>query len=126
MLEQRKPAGRELAITDLARQVADDVTTLAKTHLELARIELSGGMQVVAADLTAVLLGGVAALIGLALLCVAGVVAIEPAIPALALRLVLGAILYLAIGAALILGLRRRLRPEERPPALPALEAQHG
>src|SRR5262249_6206672 len=39
IMERERPAGREPAITDLARRVGDDLSMLAKDHFELARIE---------------------------------------------------------------------------------------
>ncbi len=114
--------------------MGDDLKTLAKDHFELARIEVLGGIKSAAADLTVMLLGGVVALIGLGMLCVTAVVAAEPAIAALWLRLLIGAVVYLVIGGALVYVFARRLRGEdvtpEREPrrTVPALEqqVQHG
>ena len=103
---------RELALTDLAKRVGDDLSTLAKDHFELARIELATGAKKAVVDGAAVLLGGVVALIGLAMLCVTLVVAAEPILAPLWLRLFLGALVYLAIGGSLCYGFIRRLRGE--------------
>ena len=108
---------RELGLTDLARRVGDDITDLAKSHFELARVELGSALRRSVADLVAILLGGVLALIGLGMLCVTAVVAVEPLIPALSLRLLIGALVYMALGAALVLLFVKRLRGEEQPVA---------
>jgi uncharacterized membrane protein YqjE len=105
-------APREGRLAQLVKRIGDDVGTLTKTHMELARTELRSGMRSALVDGAAIGLGGVVALIGLALLCVSAVVAAEPAVPALWLRLVLGAALYLLLGAALIWIFARRLRGE--------------
>ncbi len=108
-----RSASRELALTDLARRVGDDLTTLAKDHVELARLEIGGGIKRAAGDATLMLLGGVVALIGLAMLCVTAVVAVAPLIPALWLRLLIGAVVYLAIGSGLVYAFARKLRGED-------------
>jgi membrane protein len=99
----------EPAITDLARRVGDDLSTLAKDHFELARLELTAGAKRVLTDGGAILLGGIVALIGLAMLCTTLVVAAAPVVPALWLRLLLGSILYLVSGGALCFVFIRKL-----------------
>jgi uncharacterized BrkB/YihY/UPF0761 family membrane protein len=105
-----RPPSRELAIADLAKKVGEDITTLAKDHLELALEEVGTGIKSVATDAAMILLGGVVALIGLAMLCVTAVVAVEPVLPTLWLRLLLGALVYLALGSGLVWGFGHRLR----------------
>lgn len=100
------------AITDLAKRVGDDLSQLAKDHFELARLELSSSAKTVVSDGAAVLLGGVVTLIGLAMLCLTAVVAAAPLVPALWLRLLLGAFLYLLLGGGLCYGFVRKLRGE--------------
>jgi hypothetical protein len=102
---------REVAITDLAKRVADDVTTLAKDHFELARIEITAGVRSAAV----LLLGAIVAAVALALLCLTAAVAAEPVVGPLWLRLLLGALLYIAAGGALVWAFARRIR-----------EVQHG
>jgi membrane protein len=103
---------REFGLADLAKRVGDDFATLAKSHVELARTELSSGVKSTAIDAGAIVLGGIVALIGLAMLCTAAIAGAEPLIPALWLRLVLGAVLYMGLGAALIGVFVKRLRGE--------------
>src|SRR5262249_38434403 len=104
------PSENGNGISTLAKRVGDDLTTLAKNHLELARIEMTSGAKRAIGDGAAIILGGILGLIGLAMLCVTLVVAAEPLIAALWLRLLLGALLYIAIGAGLIFGFLRKLR----------------
>jgi membrane protein len=107
--ETRLTTRGEPAITDLARRVGDDLSTLAKDHFELARIELTAGAKRAMTDGGAILLSGIVALIGLAMLCTTLVVAVEPVLPALWLRLLLGSILYIAVGGVLCLIFIRKL-----------------
>jgi YihY family inner membrane protein len=111
----------ELALTDLARRVGDDLSTLAKNHFELARAELSAGAKKAMADAALTIFGGIVALVGLAMLCVSAVVAAEPLIAPLWLRLFLGALLYLALGGGLAYGFVKKLSGEE---VLPRTRAQ--
>jgi hypothetical protein len=103
---------REFGLADLAKRVGDDFATLAKSHVELARTELSSGVKSTAVDAGAIVLGGIVALIGLAMLCTAAIAGAEPLIPALWLRLLLGALLYMALGALLIGVFVKKLRGE--------------
>ncbi len=103
---------RDVAISDLAKRVGDDLSTLAKNHFELARVEATARAKKALTDGAAIILGGVVALIGLAMLCVTLVVAVEPVIPPLWLRLLLGAILYLLVGGGVAYGFVRRLSGE--------------
>ncbi len=104
---------RDSGLGDLVKRVGDDISTLAKNHMELARVEIGTGLKGVAVDTAAMLLGGVVALIGLAMLCVTAVVAAAPVIPALWLRLLLGAGVYMALGAGLIMIFLKRVKKEE-------------
>lgn len=103
---------REFGLADLAKRVGDDFATLAKNHVELARAELASGVKSTAIDAGAIILGGVVALIGLAMLCTAAIAGAEPVIPQLWLRLLLGAVLYMGLGAALVGIFAKRLRGE--------------
>ena len=102
---------REVAITDLAKRVADDVTTLAKDHFELARIEVGAGVRSAAVYL----LTAVVVAVALAFLCLTAVAAAEPVLGPLWLRLLCGTILYIAAGGALVRAFAQRIR-----------EVQHG
>lgn len=91
-LPARPPA---LGLAELVKRVGDDFA-------ELARIELRGGMKRAIVQLAAGAGGGLVALGGLAFLCVSAVAAAEPLIAALWLRILLGALLYVALGGGLV------------------------
>jgi len=107
---EREIMTREPALSALAKRVGEDLSQLAKDHVELARIELATSAKKVLTDGAAVVFGGVVALIGLAMLCATAVAAAAPVIPPLWLRLLLGAILYLVIGGAVAYGFVQKLR----------------
>jgi hypothetical protein len=96
----------------LIRDIADDVKTIAKDEVELAKIEVSRGVRAAALDAAAIVLAGVVALIGLGMLCVAAVVALEPVIAPLWLRLVIMAVIYLAAGGSVAGVFVKRLRDD--------------
>jgi hypothetical protein len=97
-------------IRALVRRVTDDLSSLAKEHVELARADLTRGMKHAAADSGALVLGAMVALIGFAMLCVSVVAALRPAIPALWLRLLLMAGVYLVVGALVVFAFSRKIR----------------
>jgi hypothetical protein len=106
------PDGR---IGALLHRIGDDVKTIASDELELIRDGLGHTVRVATADVGVIILGGCVALIGLSLGCVAAVVALEPVIPSLALRLVVMAIVYLIAGGGLAWAFGRRLRRDATP-----------
>jgi membrane protein len=107
------PRDQGLGLAELVKRVGDDFGHLARSHAELARAELTSGVKRAAGEAAAVILGGVVALIGLGLLCVSAVVAAAPLVPPLWLRLVLGAMLYMGLGALAVFVFARRLRQEK-------------
>ena len=124
IVEREIQVTREPALSALAKRVGEDLSQLAKDHVELARIELAASAKKVLTDGAAVLLGGVVALIGLAMLCATAVVAAAPLIPALWLRLLIGAILYMLIGGGLSYGFVRKIRGDASGLANTRLEAR--
>ena len=72
---------------------------------ELARMELERTAKSAAADAAVVLLGGIVALIGLGLLCLVAVAALEAVIEPLWLRLLIMSLVYLAIAEYVWVGL---------------------
>jgi uncharacterized membrane protein YqjE len=116
--------GEGATIGELLSRVADDAKGIAKDEVQLATVEIRSGVKSIAADTAAMGLGGVVALIGLSMLCVAAVVALAPVIPALWLRLVIMAAVYMALGAAVVAGFARRLRRDSVRPARAAREAK--
>jgi uncharacterized membrane protein YqjE len=111
---QASPANGE-TVGELAKRVVHHVNVLARDHVDLARIELGKGMRKAALEAIGVMLGGVVALIGFAMLCVAGVVALEPVLEPLWARLLLAAVVYLAIGGAVAAGLMSKLKRDVTP-----------
>ena len=110
----------------LLQRIADDVKTIARDEVELVAQELAHTARRAAGDAAVVVLGGLVALIGFGLLCVAAVVALEPLIDSLALRLVVMAVVYLAAGGAIAGILAGRLKRSAVPDlSLPLTEAKH-
>jgi uncharacterized membrane protein YqjE len=101
----------------LVSRIGDDLKTMAEDHVALARLELIEGLKEPLADAVAVLLGGMLAVFGLGLLSVAAVVALEPLIEPLWLRMVLMAIVYFVAGGALVRGYIKQLG-KDTPPKL--------
>jgi TRAP-type C4-dicarboxylate transport system permease small subunit len=97
-------------------RIADDLKTIARDEVELVRGELEHMVKLSAAEAAGVLVAALVALIGFCMLCVAGVVALAPVIPSLALRLVLMSLIFLAggggIAAYFIKQLGKDLKPD--------------
>lgn len=110
IVEREIQVTREPALSALVKRVGEDLSQLAKDHVELARNELATSAKKVLTDGAAVVFGGVVALIGLAMLCMTAVVAAAPLIPALWLRLLIGALVYMMIGGGLAVGFVHKLR----------------
>jgi Putative Actinobacterial Holin-X, holin superfamily III len=102
-------------IGELLHQLTDDVKAIAHNEIELARLEMEKTAKTAATDAAAILLGGIVALIGLGLISVSAVAALEPVIEPLWLRLVLMAAVYLAIGGAVAGVFARRLKRDVKP-----------
>jgi hypothetical protein len=98
------------SLTDLARRVGDDLSALARDHLELARLELRHGVRTGVADTGAMILGGVVGLVGFAMLCASAVAALRPSIPALWLRLLIMAGVYILVGAVVTVVFGKQLQ----------------
>ena len=112
-------------VGELLHRITDDVKTIAKNEVDLARIEIERTAKSAAADAAVILLGGIVALIGLGLLCVVAVVALAPVIPPLWLRLLIMAVVYLVAGGIVAGVFARRLKDDIKPDLdLPKREAQ--
>jgi hypothetical protein len=71
------------------------------------------------------LFGGFVGLIGLGILCMVAVVALAPVIPALWLRLLIMAVVYLIAGGAVAAGFASRIRKDAAPDlTIPKVEAK--
>jgi uncharacterized membrane protein YqjE len=96
-------------VTGVLQKVARHGIDLAKDQLALAGAELLQGVREAVVRAALAILAGMVAAVGLGMLCVSVVVALEPAIPSLAARLVLMAVVYLVIGGAATAGVAWRL-----------------
>ena len=121
-----EPAPGDGATTrDHSRRISEDIRTIARNEIELLRGEARRVARSAAADGAAVVLGGIVALIGLAMLCTAAVVALAPVLPSLALRLVVMGVVYCGIGGSLAATFAVRLRRRAAPDlAVPVHEAR--
>ena len=99
-------------VGDLLRHIGDDIKTLAKDELELAKAELASSAKTAAFEAAVIVLGGIVALIGLGMLCAAAVAALEPLIPALSLRLLLMAAIYIVAGGVVAGSFAKRLKKD--------------
>jgi len=101
---------RDQNLPAIVSRIADDVKDLAKEHLELARKELGQDLKTSGVDASVVMLGGVVTAIGLALVCLAAVIALTPWIPTLWVRVLITAVVYTLIGTMLVGMFAKRLR----------------
>jgi hypothetical protein len=115
---------------DLIRRISDDLRTITRDEIELLRGEARRVARSAAADGAAVVFGGVVALIGLAILCLAAVAALAPVLSSLALRLLVMGVVYLGVGGSLAasfaLRLRRRAVPDVAVPVREVRATLHG
>lgn len=109
-------------IGELLQQITDDLKTIARDEVELVKLEVVRSARAAAADAALVLLGGIVALVGLGLLCVAAVAALEPVIGPLWLRMLIMAAVYLAVGGGFAVAFGKRFKRD----ATPDLEAPAG
>ncbi len=109
------PDGAKERVGEIIHHITDDVKTIASGEVELARTELARTVKVAATEAGIILLGGIVALIGLGLLCLVAVVALASVIPPLWLRLLIMAIVYLAIGGAVVGVFAKRLKKDAVP-----------
>ena len=113
----------------LTKRLVEDVNTLARDHVDLAKVELGRSVKRSAVKLIGSLVGAMVALIGFAMLCAALVPALEAVIDPLWARMLIAAGIYLVIGGAvagILLGrLKRDLPPELPRTKLEARETAH-
>jgi hypothetical protein len=111
---------------EILHRIGDDVKTIARDEVELVTQELTHSAKVAANEAAAVVLGGIVALLGFGLLCVAAVVGLSPLIGSLAIRLIVMALVYLVIGGAIAGSLAIKLRRDVVPNlSLVVAEARH-
>jgi hypothetical protein len=85
-------------IGDLLKHIGDDVKTIATSEIELTRTKLGNYLEQTVMKASVMILGAFVALVGFAMLCMVVVVALEPVIPALWLRLLIMAFVFIATG----------------------------
>ena len=117
-----QPERDEDGIRELLQRITHDLKTIARDEVDLVRLEIAKTAKAAAADAAFILLGGIVALIGLGLLCGVAVVALEAAIPALWLRMLIMAVVYLALGGGVAAVFAKRLKRD----AIPDLDAPVG
>ena len=124
-LNPNQPAESGHGIGDLLHRISDDLKTIAKDEIDLAKAEVGRHARLAAGEAVIVVLGGIVALIGFAMLCTAAVVALAPLISSLALRLVLMSLIYL-IGGGVVAGtFAKRLGHDIKPDmTIPSYEAK--
>jgi hypothetical protein len=81
-------------VGELLQEIGRDVKTIASHEIELVKNKLSQHVGQAIAKAAVAWLGATVALIGLAMLCVVAVVALEPLLPPLWLRLLVMALVY--------------------------------
>jgi len=85
-------------VGELLKNIGDDVKTIAVSELELARTKLGNYLEHTVMKAAAMILAAFVAIVGLAMLCMVVVVALAPVVPALWLRLLIMAGVYLLVG----------------------------
>lgn len=115
MQTQPGNGGPTTSIGEVVRRIGDDVKTIATDELALAKLELTRGFKVALGNAVAVLLGGIVALIGFAMLCVTAVVALAPVIPALWVRMIMMAAIYLLLGGVVAGAFVKKLKVDANP-----------
>ena len=94
----------------LIRELASDAAELAKGEAALAKLELQQAFKRASVAFAGAILGGIVVLFGLGLLCMTAVVALEPLIAALWLRMLLMSVAYLVLGTMLSMSFLARVR----------------
>jgi hypothetical protein len=119
--EKQTPENGRRPIRELLRNIGEDMKTIASDEVELTRNELTKNIKVAVTEIAIMVIGAFVALIGFGFLCVVTVVAIEPIIPSLALRLLIVAIVYLVGGGILAGEFAKRLRKDAAPDLKPVV-----
>jgi hypothetical protein len=87
-------------VGELLKHIGDDVKTIAVSELELGRTKLANYLERTVLKAAVMILSAIVALVGFAMLCMVAVVALEPVIPALWLRLLLMSFVFIAVGGS--------------------------
>jgi len=97
------------------QRIGDGLKTIASDEVKLAKVELLEELKKPLVDAGAIVLGGVIVIIGLGLLCTTAVVALEPLIPALWLRMVIMSVAYFALGYGIMVLYAKRFQSNVTP-----------
>ena len=101
MANQTYPNEREpVRVAEILQDIGHDVRRIAVDEIELARGKMTGYLEELVLKAAGSIIGACVALIGLGLLCLTAVAALEPVIHPLWLRLLIMAVIYLAVGGA--------------------------
>jgi hypothetical protein len=112
-------------VGELLHRITDDLKTIAKDEIELAKGEVQASAKTAAMEGALIVLGGIVALIGLGMLCVAAVAALEPVISPLWARLLIMAGVYIIVGGIVAGAFARRLKHDVKPDTtVPRYEAK--
>jgi uncharacterized membrane protein YqjE len=102
----------------LMRRIGDGLKTIAEDEVKLARLELMEEIKKPLASAGAIVLGGVIALFGMGLLCATAVVALEPLMEPLWLRMLIMSVVYFVIGRV-VMGIYMKRFQLDATPDLP-------
>lgn len=120
-----KPEENEGRVGGLIHRITDDVKTIARDEIELAKHELAHSAKVAAIESGAIVLGGIVALIGFGMLCAAAVAGLEAVIAPLWARLLIMAAVYLVLGGGIAAAFAKRLKEDAKPDlTVPTYEAK--
>jgi Flp pilus assembly protein TadB len=97
-------------VGSLLKQLASETKTVADDQIDLVKAEAAAGLKTAALSAAGMILTGVLIAIAIGFLSVAAVIAIEPLIASLAIRLVVMAVVYLVLCYALIQYFSKRLK----------------
>ncbi len=109
--QEREP----VKVADLLQGIGHDVGRIAVDEIELARSKITGVLEKLVLQAAGAILGACVALIGLGMLCLAAVAALESVIPSLALRLVIMSFAFLAGGGGVAYAFARHLAASRVP-----------
>lgn len=102
-------------VSALMRRIGDGLKTIATDEVKLARLELMEEIKKPLASAGAIILGGVIALFGVGLLCATVVVALEPLVEPLWLRMIIMSAVYFGAGRLVMRVYLKRFEVEATP-----------
>jgi hypothetical protein len=97
------------SLGELIQHIGKDVKTIASDELEMGRNALVNRLESIVIKAGLGLLGAAVVLVGLGMLCLTVVFALQPVIAALWLRMLIMSIVYLLVGAAAVTYAAKRI-----------------